>query len=163
VVGNWVVGATQPHNVVLGTAPAIAVLTQNPAITGGVSPATPLSAIQRTFALPEPNTSLGMDLNFSALAVGLVIAPRRVWRAFRRGRSSNSLYNETWNERWLDESVSSLRLRLGIDSAPSPNVFGDVLLFAACAIPGLSTATLGVAVIAALVSQLGTANAGPLK
>lgn len=81
-------------------------------------------------------------LNFSAFAIGLLIAPRRVWRAFRRGRSSHSLYKETWDERWLDGTVTDLRAQLGIGGVAHTNVLSDALLFAACAIPGATVATV---------------------
>ena len=76
-------------------------------------------------------------LNFSAFVIGLFIAPRRTWRAFRRGRASKSLYAEPWDERWLDSSLGALRQRLQIGRSRRTNVLADAALFAACAIPEL--------------------------
>ena len=74
-------------------------------------------------------------LNFSAFVIGLFIAPRRTWRAFRRGRASESLYAEEWDERLLDTSLGALRERLQIGRSRRTNVLADAVLFAACAIP----------------------------
>jgi hypothetical protein len=51
-------------------------------------------------------------LNLLAFPLGLMIAPVRTWRAFRRGRSSANLYDSQWDERWLDASLGSLRARV---------------------------------------------------
>lgn len=48
-------------------------------------------------------------LNIAAGVVGLFIAPRRAWRAWRRGLASLSLYGAAWDERWLDWTVDELR------------------------------------------------------
>jgi hypothetical protein len=77
-----------------------------------------------------------------------VIAPRRVWRAFRRGRASDSLYNEAWDERWLDGTVSDLCSLLGMNTGPKTNLLSDALLFVACATPGATIVTLAAALVA---------------
>jgi ubiquinone biosynthesis protein Coq4 len=51
-------------------------------------------------------------LDLEAMAVGLLIAPRRVLAAFRRGRKSDNLYRGTWSDELLDERVGDLRRRL---------------------------------------------------
>lgn len=53
-------------------------------------------------------------LNAWAVVLGLFLAPRRLWRAFARGRRSTNLYRIGFEERWLDESVGTLRVRLGV-------------------------------------------------
>jgi ubiquinone biosynthesis protein Coq4 len=53
-------------------------------------------------------------LNATAVAFGLLLAPRRLWRALVRGRRSTSLYRLGFDDRWLDESVEALRGRLGL-------------------------------------------------
>ena len=57
----------------------------------------------------------GLDLG--AALVGLFIAPRRTWRAFRRGRRCRSLYRASSNDGLLDMTVAELRARLGTDRA----------------------------------------------
>ncbi|MBC7896508.1 MAG: hypothetical protein H7066_13920 [Cytophagaceae bacterium] len=56
-------------------------------------------------------------LNFSAGLVGLVIAPRRSLRAWRRGLHSRSLYRTTWDDRWLDWTLDELRAFLALPPA----------------------------------------------
>ncbi|MBA3457592.1 MAG: hypothetical protein H0T42_31210 [Deltaproteobacteria bacterium] len=53
-------------------------------------------------------------LNFGAMALGLVIAPRRTLRAFRQGRATINLYQSGWDDSLLDLSVDELRARLAI-------------------------------------------------
>jgi ubiquinone biosynthesis protein Coq4 len=59
-------------------------------------------------------------LNAAAVAIGLFIAPRRVWRAFTRGRQSGSLYKLNVDERCLEDTVGALRrsLRIAVCSSP---------------------------------------------
>ena len=56
-------------------------------------------------------------LNFSASLIGLVVAPRRVLRAFARGRRERNLYGEEFSDAMLDEAVGAACARLGIDEA----------------------------------------------
>jgi len=56
-------------------------------------------------------------LDIGAALVGLLIAPRRTWRAFRRGRRCRSLYRATFSDGLLDMSVAELCARLGTDRA----------------------------------------------
>ena len=54
-------------------------------------------------------------LNLNAMAIGFVIAPRRTWRAFRRGRRSGNLYGSaSLDESLLDWTVADLRRAVGI-------------------------------------------------
>lgn len=86
-------------------------------------------------------------LNLWAMAIGLVIAPRAVWRAFARGRRTRNLYREPWSEALLDEPVDGLRARLGLDDAapPARPLAADRLAFAgwSAAALALAVATLG--------------------
>ena len=52
----------------------------------------------------------------SAALIGLVIAPRAVWRAFRRGRATRNLYEREWDDGILDRTVGDLRRELGLDA-----------------------------------------------
>ena len=76
-------------------------------------------------------------LNLLAFPLGLMIAPVRTWHAFQRGRSSGSLYDSHWDEKWLDASLGSLRARLALDVDSRPFNRGDALLFLVYALPGL--------------------------
>ncbi len=54
-------------------------------------------------------------LDIGGALVGLVIAPRRTWRAFLRGRRCRSLYRAELTGDLLDMPVAELRARLGTD------------------------------------------------
>jgi hypothetical protein len=54
-------------------------------------------------------------LDLGGALVGLFIAPRRTWRAFRRGRRCRSLYRASFDDGLLDMPVAELRARLGTD------------------------------------------------
>ncbi len=60
-------------------------------------------------------------LNLGAFAVGLVIAPRRTFRAFVRGRHGTSLYRAEgeFRDELLDWTVGELRQRLALQG-PAP-------------------------------------------
>ena len=54
-------------------------------------------------------------LNAQAMVLGLLIAPRRTWRAFVRGRRSGNLYGSaSLDESLLDRTVGDLRREVGI-------------------------------------------------
>lgn len=73
-------------------------------------------------------------LNRYSFAVGLAIAPRRLWRAFLSGRRCRNLYVGEVPEGVLQESVGHLRRRLGLsDDVPEPG-FVDVRAFGATAL-----------------------------
>lgn len=58
-------------------------------------------------------------LNLGAFVVGLVIAPRRLWRAFRAGRRALNLYHVGFDESALrTTTVGALRNRLNIPKWP---------------------------------------------
>ncbi len=54
-----------------------------------------------------------------AVAWGVLLAPRKVIGAFRRGRRSRTLYREGWSDRLLDMTVGELRRHLGLESDAS--------------------------------------------
>ncbi len=53
-------------------------------------------------------------LNLFAVPVGLMLSPRRVWQAWRRGRRSRTLYTGEFDPALLGLSVDELRARLGL-------------------------------------------------
>jgi len=69
-------------------------------------------------------------LNAGGFAYGVVLAPRRVYRAFMRGRKSRTLYHTGWNDSLLDLSVGELRARIGIDRDLARPSWRDRLAFA---------------------------------
>jgi len=78
-------------------------------------------------------------LNLEAFAIGLVINPRGVFRAFVRGRRSGNLYRRRFGDELLAAKVGDVReqLRLSVPAAPASNA--DRLAFAAWSIAGVST------------------------
>lgn len=90
-------------------------------------------------------------LNSSAFAYGLVLAPRRVYRAFVRGRHSRSLYRTGWDDHLLEMSVDDLRGRLALVGAGGPATWSDRLAFAGwvtlVTAPLLGLAALGLALL----------------
>jgi hypothetical protein len=87
-------------------------------------------------------------LNLISFNIGLIIAPTRTWRAYLRGRYAQALYNEPWDPAWLDRTVGNLRDRLGLHRESRPVRSGDLLRFAACALPFLTILTLVAIVLA---------------
>jgi hypothetical protein len=55
---------------------------------------------------------------FAGFAYGLVLAPRRTYRAFMRGRHSTPLYRDGWHGNLLDLTVAELEQRIATDAAP---------------------------------------------
>jgi hypothetical protein len=56
-------------------------------------------------------------LDLASIPLGLVIAPRRLLRAWRRGRRSRNLYAGEFEEALLDRTVGELRAELGLSPA----------------------------------------------
>jgi hypothetical protein len=55
-------------------------------------------------------------LNLMAVVTGLVLAPRRVGRAFLLGRRCTNLYHFGIDAGWGEETIEGLRQRLGLTS-----------------------------------------------
>jgi hypothetical protein len=94
-------------------------------------------------------------LNAGGFAYGLVVAPRRVYRAFMRGRRGRSghrgrtLYHSGWDDTLLDLSVGELRRRLAVDDGDARPRWRNRLAFASwvglLAAPGIAAAALAIA------------------
>lgn len=97
-------------------------------------------------------------LNLGGMALGTVIAPRRTFRAWVRGRRSRSLYRTSIDETFLARHLGDVRTELGLDEKPGPARPSDVGLFflywQVGAWGSLVTAPIGVA------SAIGVAVAG---
>ena len=70
------------------------------------------------------------QLNLSGMFTGLLVAPRRTWRAWVRGRQSRNLYRVAYDQALLDRRVADVRRELGLESPPGPARAADVALFA---------------------------------
>lgn len=76
-------------------------------------------------------------LNLTILAIGIVIAPVRLARAWARGRQTRNLYAEDGVEHLLPRTVVAMRGELGLDRAVRVRV-RDVLGMALVALPALA-------------------------
>ena len=70
-------------------------------------------------------------LDLSGWGAGLIVAPRRLFRAFMRGRQAKTnLYHIGFDEKHLDQvTVGGLRDQLGLRMSPTLPALGDVALF----------------------------------
>lgn len=95
-------------------------------------------------------------LNLHAFAIGVVIAPRAVWRAFVRGRHSRNLYRSPGElrEAVLDRSVGEMRRRLDLDRPPARPRPADVLAFSLWLAASAALALAPVAALAYVLSAV---------
>jgi hypothetical protein len=56
-------------------------------------------------------------LDVGGVALGLLIAPRRTYRAWKRGRASRSLYDREYGDDMLERTVGEMRAELGLSPA----------------------------------------------
>jgi hypothetical protein len=93
-------------------------------------------------------------LNLGAFGIGLVIAPRRTYQAFIRGRHSRNLYPSVFREELLDQRVGSLREELAIrPEAPRPTAIDNAMfaLWSAIAVIVSVAPTLSIVAAALLL------------
>jgi hypothetical protein len=94
-------------------------------------------------------------LNLAGFGIGLFLSPRRMLRAFVRGRHSRNLYGEGFNAMRLSQRVGDLRRELGLEGPAVRASALDLLAFAGWVLLGvlynfggmLSFATLAVALL----------------
>lgn len=80
-------------------------------------------------------------LNLSAFAIGLLLAPGAMLRAFRRGSRAKNLYRSTFDDSLLATTVGSMRRRLGLDIDQGPATAADLARFLAWS--GAAVSALG--------------------
>jgi hypothetical protein len=68
-------------------------------------------------------------LNLGGFGIGMWISPRRVFRAFVRGRRSRSLYDRVFGDDLLAIEVGELRSQLLLDKAEAGAKANDVAAF----------------------------------
>ena len=81
----------------------------------------------------------GWLLDLLGFACGLFVYPRRVYRAFMRGRRSRNLYGDVWDDSILARSVGEVRRRLGLDAAEARPTREDRRAFLFWAAASLAT------------------------
>lgn len=84
-------------------------------------------------------------LNLFALAIGLVIAPRRIIRAWALGRHTRNLYGEDGVEHLLPREVDEVKRTLGLAAGQPAVRWRDAAAVTAIALPVLATMTAVVA------------------
>jgi hypothetical protein len=68
-------------------------------------------------------------LNLGGLALGMLISPRRTWRAWIRGRQARTLYDRPLDDQLLGLRLGDVRTELGLDRPRAPARVSDALLF----------------------------------
>lgn len=68
-------------------------------------------------------------LNLLVISFGFFMAPRRLVRAWARGRRSKNLYAIPYDDALLDQTVEATRRRLGLDPEPAPARTKDAVGF----------------------------------
>ncbi len=82
-------------------------------------------------------------LNLWAFAIGLVIAPRALFRAFVRGRYCSNFFQGEFDEALLTPTVAAMRSRLGLARPTPPATLRDRLAFSGCALVSIFTLLAG--------------------
>jgi hypothetical protein len=86
------------------------------------------------------------QLNLQAMAVGLVIDSRAVYRAFMRGRYTKNLYCEEFTDGLLSPTVGELRQRLQLTATLPPPSLSDHLAFVGWIAVSVLTMVLTIAI-----------------
>ena len=68
-------------------------------------------------------------LNFAGFCYGWVCLPRRVFRAFVRGRRTRNLYHERWRDGFLDETISRMRQHLKLVQTTPRARLSDIAIY----------------------------------
>lgn len=98
--------------------------------------------------------TIGYVLDLLTLSWSTLVAPRRVLRAFLRGRRSDSFYRAPLplDPAVLEEDVDVVRARLGLDQdPPSRATLGDVLAFGGWYLASLLMGVVGMVALPAMV------------
>lgn len=90
------------------------------------------------------------QINLGGLFGGVLAAPRRTFRAFVRGRRSQSLYGQALDG-VLSQTVAEVRAQTGVDEPQQSASVRDVVLFVAAAAAGLVVGSLFAALTLPLV------------
>ena len=86
------------------------------------------------------------QLNLGGMAGGLIVAPRRTFRAFVRGRNSDSLYGKDVDS-LLGERVAVARMMMGVDEALGAKASAsDVALFVLAELAGIVVAVVSLVI-----------------
>jgi hypothetical protein len=92
-------------------------------------------------------------INAGGFGLGLLMSPKKIFRAFVRGRHSRNLYREGFRESLLDLSVAELRKRVGTDRDAPVATSQDKVAFVAWCFAVLWPVSLGVLAVAYLAAR----------
>jgi hypothetical protein len=95
------------------------------------------------------------QLNLAGIVAGLIVCPRRTWRAFVRGRHSRNLYRDASYAELLERRVGDVRSELGLDEtvAPADAVDAAWLGLATAAGVGIGTVMFALMIPIAVVAN----------
>jgi hypothetical protein len=91
-----------------------------------------------------------LALNLSGIVLGCLMAPRRTWLAFVRGRQTRTLYGQPFDP-LLERSVGDVRHEVGLDAAAKKPTLGDWVAFKTAVLGGVVIGTLIFAAALALL------------
>ena len=81
------------------------------------------------------------QLNLGGMAAGMFYMPKRIWKAFVRGRHSRNLYREQYDDALLARRVDEAQRSMSLIENHAATA-SDVVLFAGAIAAGLITGTL---------------------
>jgi hypothetical protein len=92
-------------------------------------------------------------LNLGGMLSGMFLSPRRVFRAFVRGRNTHNLYGRTFEDALLDARVGDMRADLGLSRDVPAGTAADLVRFVAFLVAGLPiVALMGAPLLVSLVA-----------
>lgn len=94
-------------------------------------------------------------LNLNALGIGVLLAPSRMWLAFRRGSAGRTLYHGDRVEDWLDRPLGDLQADLGCTTSAVPPRSGGMLRFLPWTALGLGSLAVSVATLFLPIAVIG--------
>jgi hypothetical protein len=90
------------------------------------------------------------QLNLGGMLTGMFVSPRRIVRAFQRGRHSETLYDRPLDA-LLDDKLAVVRASMGVDAPLCPMSAYDWLLFVLALLAGLTSAVVTLPLVLLLV------------
>lgn len=81
-------------------------------------------------------------LNLSGFGAGMILAPRRTFSAFVRGRRSKNLYRHTYDDALLARTVADVRAELGLDRDLGPATSSEHVAAAGWTVLGFAVGTV---------------------
>jgi hypothetical protein len=93
-------------------------------------------------------------VNLHAVAIGVMLHPRRMWRAFLYGRRCSNLYRVPFDDALLTSKLGPLRRRLRLENAVEQKGLGSYALFAMWSMLGVFVMLVTVALCIFIITML---------